>query len=144
MVPVEQYIEFAQNHMLLVGALLVTLAMLAHNLLGSRLRGFSNVSPAEATQLINREDAVVLDVREDNEYHSGHIINSVHIPAGRVKSRLGELEKFRDKPVIVGCRSGSRSAQVCSVLRKGGFETVYNLGGGIMAWQNANLPVSKK
>ncbi|UCE89876.1 MAG: rhodanese-like domain-containing protein [Pseudomonadota bacterium] len=144
MVPIEQYIEFAQNHMLLVGALVVTLAMLTHNLLGSRLRGFKSVSPAEATQLINREDAVVLDVREDNEYHTGHILNSVHIPLGRVKSRLGELEQYRNKPVIVGCRSGSRSGHVCSVLKKSGFESVYNLGGGIMAWQNANLPVSKK
>ncbi len=139
-----QYVTFVLNHWELFAALVVILALLAGGQYTDRLRGFRAVSPAEATQLINREDALVLDVRDDGEYQGGHIINSVHIPLTGLSDRLGELEKHKDKPIIVGCRSGQRSARACSTLRKQGFERVYNLAGGVMAWQNANLPLSKK
>ena len=89
-------------------------------------------------------NAVVLDVREDNEYLKGHIINSVHIPLSYLSNRIGELDKHKDKPIIVSCRSGQRSGQACAMLKKQGFENVYNLSGGMMAWQNDNLPVTKK
>ena len=97
-----------------------------------------------ATQLINRENAVILDVREDNEYRDGHIVNSVHIPLSYLKDRLKELEKYKGKPIIVGCRSGQRSSQACGVLKKQGYDAVYNLSGGIMAWKSDNLPLTKK
>lgn len=73
----------------------------------------------------------------------GHIINSVHIPLGTLNNRLNELEKYKSRPIIVGCRSGQRSAAACTTLKKQGFETVYNLSGGVMGWQNANLPLTK-
>ncbi len=139
-----QYITFVTNHWELFLALVVILGLLAGNTFSSRLRGYRTVTPQEATQLINREDAVVVDVREDSEYHGGHIINALHIPLGHVQQRVGELEKHKDKPIIVGCRSGQRSARACGVLKKAGFDNVYNLGGGVLAWQNAGLPLSKK
>ena len=139
-----QYVTFVLNHWELFVALVIILALLAGNRFTDRLRGFRAVSPSEATQLINREDALVLDVREDGEYQGGHIINALHIPVASLNERLGELEKHKDKPIIVGCRSGQRSARACATLRKQGFEQVYNLSGGVMAWQNANLPLSKK
>lgn len=140
----DRYIEFFSNHLILGSAWLAVAGILIYSFFGSRLRGFSSVNPARATQLINREDAVVLDVREDNEYRDGHIVNSLHIPVNYLKDRLKDLEKYRDKPIIVGCRSGQRSSQACATLKKQGFNAVYNLSGGIMAWKNDNLPLTKK
>jgi rhodanese-related sulfurtransferase len=102
------------------------------------------VSPMEATMLINREDAIVVDVREPQEYAGGHLPNARHIPVGDIDKRLRELEKFKNKPVIVVCRSGARSGSACGALRKGGFERVYNLTGGMGAWEQAGMPVTKK
>ncbi len=138
-----QYIEFASNHLYLFLALAALLVMLVMSFLGDRLRGFESRTPIEAVQLINREDALVLDVREDNEYKSGHVVNSLHIPLGSLAARMKELEKYKARPIVVGCRSGNRSGQACSTLKKQGFDKVYNLRGGIMAWQSDNLPVSK-
>ena len=140
----EQYMEFAANHYILTTSWLVIFGMFIYSFLGARLRGYSVANSAMATQLINREDAVVLDVREENEYLNGHIVNSIHIPINYLANRIEELDKYKDRPVIVSCRSGQRSGQACAMLKKRGFENVYNLGGGMMAWQNDNLPVTKK
>ncbi|HHH47663.1 MAG TPA: rhodanese-like domain-containing protein [Gammaproteobacteria bacterium] len=118
--------------------------MLFLNLFGSRLKGYQPVDPAEAVNLINHDNALVLDVREANEYQSGHILNARHIPQSALAKRLDELEKERNRPIILVCRSGSRSGHVAGMLKKHGFEKVYNLSGGIMAWQNANLPLTRK
>ena len=139
----EQLIEFTTNHIILTSAFFALLVLLMMDLFSASLRGYQSATPSDATQLINREDALVLDIREDNEYHSGHIVNSVHIPLGHLDKRITELEKHKAKPIIVGCRSGSRSARACSMLKKQGFEHIYNLKGGIMAWQHANLPITK-
>lgn len=138
-----QYIEFATNHWMLLAALLVIIYLLLMSVLGQRLRGYQSASPSEATMLINREDAVILDVRENNEYKDGHIVNSVHIPLSYLKDRLAELEKHKGKPVVVACKSGHRSGQACSLLKKNGFENIYNLSGGVLAWEGANLPLQK-
>ncbi|MCK6392261.1 rhodanese-like domain-containing protein [Zoogloea sp.] len=108
------------------------------------LKGGRGISPAQATMLINREDAIVVDVRESAEYGSGHLLNARHIPLGELEKRLGELDKFKDKPVILNCQSGSRSASACGVLRKAGFNHVHNLEGGIAAWEQAGMPISRK
>lgn len=139
-----QYIEFATNHWMLFTALLVILFMILMSVFGQRLRGYQSASPGEATMLINREDAIILDVRETNEFQTGHIVNSIHIPQGFLKDRLGELEKHKGKPIVVACRSGHRSGQACSLLKKSGFENIYNLSGGVMAWESASLPLQKK
>lgn len=140
----EQYLEFAGNHPILVAAFLALASLLLWSYIGPRFRNFKAVTPFEATQLINREDAVFLDVREQNEYTGGHVVNSMHIPMSLIDKRLNELDKHKNKPIIVGCRSGSRSGHVCAKLKKQGFETVYNLGGGLLAWESANLPLSKR
>lgn len=139
-----QYLEFATNHWDLFLALGVILAMLVSNTLGSRLRGYQEVEPTDAVRIFNHEEGVMLDVREDKEYVEGHILDSLHIPLGTLAGRLGELANLREKPIIVSCRSGHRSATACARLRKEGFEKVYNLKGGVLAWQNAGLPLQKK
>lgn len=138
------YLNFISNNLLLFIALLVISTMLFFNLFGAKIKGYTNTSPTDAIQMINHQDALILDVREDSEFSNGHILNSLHIPQGSLKSRLNELEKYKDKPIIVSCRSGHRSGQACSMLKKQGFDTVFNLSGGVMAWQSANLPLVKK
>ena len=139
-----QYLEFVTNHWDLFLALAIILLMLMGGALGSRLRGYTQVEPVDAVRIFNHEDAVMLDVREDKEYAEGHILDSLHIPLGKLGDRLDELANMREKAIIVSCRSGHRSATACARLRKEGFETVYNLKGGVLAWQNAGLPLQKK
>jgi len=134
-------VAFVQNNFALILLALISGGMLVWPLL-SRRSG-ENVGTTEAVQLINRKDALVLDVREAIEYDAGHIANAKHIPAGKIKDRLGELEKHKSKPIVVVCRSGHRSARACGALRKNGFTEVRNLAGGINAWQQASLPVVK-
>jgi rhodanese-related sulfurtransferase len=138
-----QILEFVTNHWDLFLALAIILFMLFSGGLTGRLRGFRQLDAQEAVLLLNHNDAVMLDVREDGEYKDGHIIDAVHIPLGKLEQRIGELEKFREKSIIVSCRSGHRSSTACARLRKNGFETVYNLKGGVMAWQSAGLPLQK-
>jgi len=139
-----QFAEFFLNHWSLFLVLLALSAMLAWNMLGTIVQGIANIAPATATQLLNHEDALVLDVREDAELAQGRILDALHVPLGRLEAEIGKLDKYRDRHVIVCCRVGNRSRQACSLLRRNGFEKVYNLQGGVQAWQNADLPLLKK
>ncbi len=111
----------------------------------SRLLGGSvpQVGPTEAVQLINRRDAVVLDVRDKADFAAGHIPNARNIPLPELDARLHEIEKFKTRPVVINCQSGARSAGVCGTLKKNGFGEVFSLRGGIGGWVEASLPVEK-
>ena len=137
-------IEFTGNHPVLVLAFLGTLGALVFTEISRRFSGLRSVGPAEATQLSNRENAVFLDIRDDGEYKGGHIPEAIHIPLKQLPERAAELDKFKSVPLIAYCRSGTRTGGVGGILKKHGFENVYNLSGGITAWQSANLPVSTK
>lgn len=139
----EQLLEFAGNHALLVGAFLAVLTALLWNL-ATDPGGKNAVDPLGATAMINHEEAVVLDVRSMAEFKDGHIVNALNIPLNGLGNNLKQLDKYRGKPIVAVCRSGSRSGAACSLLRKHGFENVKNLRGGMMAWQSANLPVKRK
>jgi rhodanese-related sulfurtransferase len=102
------------------------------------------VSPIEATLLINREDAVVIDVRDQGEYAQGHVPNARHIPLADLARRSNELEKLKTRPLILCCASGARSANAIATLRKSGFEKLFNLRGGLYEWEKAGQPVSRK
>lgn len=138
----EQLIEFTGNHLALFAALAVVVVLLAQNLLATS--GKNSVQPLRATELINREEAIVVDIRPMNDFTKGHIINAFNIPANGLKNQLQQLEKHKNNPVIVACRSGAQSNAACKQLRNSGFERVYNLQGGMLAWENASLPVSHK
>ena len=112
--------------------------------LRQRLSGVSEVGPVEATRMLNHDNAVMIDMREDKEYREGHIVNAIHLPASKQDNYTGKLEKYRQQPLIVYCRSGQRSTAVCGKLRKQGFEAVYNLKGGVLAWQKAELPLERE
>jgi rhodanese-related sulfurtransferase len=107
------------------------------------IRPGQEVGPIEAVQLINRRDAVVLDVRDAAEYKSGHITNARNVPEAELDTRSKELDKVKAKPIIVSCGRGNRSAAIAAKLRKLGFAEVVSLRGGLAAWQQANMPLEK-
>ena len=139
----EQLLEFAGNHPVLVGAFAAVLAALIWNFVADS-GGKNAVDPLGATALINHEEALILDVRSMAEFKDGHIVNAVNIPLNGLGNNLKQLEKHRDKPIIAVCRSGSRSGAACRLLSKQGFAQTKNLRGGMMAWESANLPVKRK
>ncbi|MDT3668754.1 MAG: rhodanese-like domain-containing protein [Aromatoleum sp.] len=102
------------------------------------------VSPVEATLLINREDATVIDIRDQAEYASGHIPNARHIPVSEFERRKSELDKLKARPLIVCCTTGARSGPAIAALRKAGFEKLFNLRGGLQEWEKAGQPISRK
>ena len=118
-------------------------AMLLWPLLQRNLAGIKQVTPNEAVLLINRSDAIVLDVRDDAEFAGGHLPEARHIPLNQLAGRLAELEKFKAKPILVHCQAGARATSACGILRQHAFAQVYNLQGGINAWVEAKLPVVK-
>ncbi|HAJ91907.1 MAG TPA: hypothetical protein DCO71_04710 [Gammaproteobacteria bacterium] len=140
---INQLMEFTGNHMLLMLALITIIAMLIGGEIQERISGITAVAPGEATRMINHDNALMIDMRDDKDYREGHIVNAIHAPASSGND-TGKLEKYRDKPVIVYCQRGQRSAAYCSKLKKQGFESVYNLKGGLLAWQKETLPLSKK
>ena len=101
------------------------------------------VSTLEATQLMNREDALVIDVRDADAYAKGHILGAKSVPLADLARRSGDLEKHKAKAVIVSCQNGDRSAAAAATLRQNGFSRVHPLNGGFAAWQHAGLPVEK-
>lgn len=136
-----QLIEFLGNHWILFMALGVVLGLLTYNLLfGDK----GSVDPIGATALINQKDAAVVDVRPAADFAKGHIINAVNIPINGFKNQTAVLGKYKERPIIVTCRSGAQSQGACHLLRKAGFPEVYNLKGGVLAWESASLPLTRK
>jgi len=137
----QQLIDFAMNHWMILTAFVLIAAYLIFTLVqGDK----GSVDPMAATEMINHQQAVVVDVRPSADFHKGHIINAINIPSNGFTNQIGTLSKHKDKPIIVSCRSGAQSTSACHQLRNAGFEQVYNLKGGLLAWQSANLPVSRK
>ena len=135
--------EFISNNLMLVTMVITSGGMLVWSVIGNRLRGIQEVDSLAALQLINHKNAFILDVREQNEYDSGHILNAKLIPLGKLKSRLGELEKFRERSIVVVCRGGNRSNAAVALLNKEGFAQAISLAGGVVAWEKAKLPLEK-
>lgn len=143
----DAFIVFLQKNpfnMMLFGGAVATGAMLLWPLLMRPFRAGREVSVQQAVQLINRKDALVVDVRDTGEFEAGHVAGARHVPEKQLTERLRELEKFRERPIIVTCRSGTRSGVAVQVLRRHGFKEAVNLGGGISAWDQAGMPLEKR
>ena len=135
--------KFIQENSLLIAVAFVSGAMLLWPYV-RRAGGGPKVNASEATQLINREDALVVDVRDPGEYGAGHILGAKNVPLSRIDAGGSEIApKRKEKPVIVYCDTGNRSAKAAAALRSQGFARVVSLAGGIGAWQQAGLPVEK-
>ena len=133
-------VDFVRNNLLLFVVAFVSGAMLLWPLF-RRTTGGPWVTTAEATHLINREDALVVDVRDPGEYGAGHILGAKNVPLSRLDE--GDLAKRKERPVIVYCDGSERCSKAVSALKKQGFTRVVNLSGGLKAWQQAGLPVEK-
>ncbi|MDH2432865.1 rhodanese-like domain-containing protein [Pokkaliibacter sp. MBI-7] len=134
----ERYIEFVMKHWELAVAFAAVLGLL---LWTEKRKGGPSLSTQQATMLINKEDAVVVDVRPRKEFESGHIVNSINIPAADFDKRADELNKHKDKPIIVVCAMGQSAGASAKTLQTRGFARVMKLSGGIAEWKGANLPV---
>lgn len=133
--------DFINQNILLISLVVVSGLAVLWPLL---MRPAGNVvNPGEATTLINREDARIVDVRESGEFADGHLPDALNIPVAKLTERIGELEKFKDKPLIFCCASGMRSNKACAELKKQGFTKLYNLSGGVDAWVGAGYPIRK-
>ena len=97
------------------------------------------ISPKEAAVMHTENKTVIVDVREDDEWNEHHIYGAVHIPLGQLNKRLSELESYKNSPIITQCQSGKRSAQAQIALKSAGFSKVYNMEGGILAWDKEGL-----
>ena len=136
--------EFIMNNLALVALFVASGVMLfwpeIQKLSGG---GGAEIGTLEATRLMNQGTTLVLDVREGDEYAAGHLPRARHIPLRELSKRVDEIGKFKTKPVIVTCKSGTRAGAACRFLKQAGFANVYQLKGGLGAWQQASLPIEK-
>lgn len=135
-----QFFEFVSSHPFLIGAFVLLLALFIRN---ETRRGGQSVSPQQLVDMVNRQNAVVVDVRERKEYEAGHIVDSINIPYSALESRADELKKHQDRPIVITCKMGQTAGAAGTLLRKRGFENVSRLTGGIAEWRNQSLPVVK-
>lgn len=141
----EQLSEFILNNLLLFGALFAVMVMLIKSELDHQANKGSQLSPSSAIRLMNNHsDALVLDVRTAADYKNGHIKGAKNIPLSDLAGSIESLEKEKDKPVLIYCNSGNSVMRAIRMLKKAGFEKVNNLEGGIAAWKEANMPLTKK
>ena len=134
----ERLFEFIANHPFLVGAFVIILALFVRN---EVRRGGKQVTAQELVNLMNREQALILDVRDANDFSEGHIMNSMNIPFQALARRMDELEKFKETPLIVACKMGQQSSAAGTMLRKAGFQNVARLRGGLTEWRSNNMPI---
>jgi len=136
--------EFVMNNLAFVALWVASLVLFLwpeiSRLIGA---GAGEIGTLEATRLMNQPGTLILDVRDEKEFAEGHLPRARHVPLKELASRVGELAKFKSKPVIVTCRSGARAGAAARVLKAQGFTGVYQLKGGVAEWQKASLPVEK-
>jgi len=140
----QEYIDFARNHPYLVVGFIGLLGFIIKTEISRISRTYKQVGVNEAVMLLNKDNTVVLDVREDKEIQGGLIKGAQHIALGNLSEKISNIGKNKQDPILVYCRSGNRSGHACHQLTKAGFEDVSNLAGGILAWEEANLPVAKR
>lgn len=141
----QEYIDFARDNFIIVAGFFAVLGFIFKTEISLLTRKYKPIGVNAAVMLLNKDDALAIDVREDKEITSDGMINGArHITLGQLPTRIAELEKNKKQPILVYCRSGSRSGHACQMLTKAGFENVSNLSGGILAWESANLPLSKR
>ena len=134
------FLEFVLQQWPLVGALAVTVLLLIFH--ESRRAG-ATVTPQQLTNLVNQQQAAIIDLRDPAEFRKGHIVDAINIPYAKLGERSDELEKLRDHPLILVCKLGQYSSAAGKQLQQKGFKQVYRLSGGISEWQVAQLPLIK-
>ena len=136
----EQAFEFINNNWMLVSVWGVFLAAF---LWDNNQRSGASISTAQATQMINKQDAVVVDIRDKKDFDAGHLANAKNIPYSTLAERLSELESSKERPIVLVCKSGQSVGMAGKTLKQKGFQ-VFRLSGGMLEWSNQNLPVVTK
>jgi len=141
----QEYIDFISNNPMLSAAWGIIALLLIQSVVKSKLSRVNNVNSQEATLLINKQNAIVVDTRSEEEFKSGHIVNAKNLTVSQIQEgKLSSIEKYKQTPIIVVCATGARSIGAGDKLVKAGFEQVHNLSSGMSAWATANLPTTKK
>ena len=135
------FLEFLTQEWILTLALMMVLIMLV---LHEARKSGPSVSPQKAINLINSQQGVFVDLRDSAEFKMGHIVDALHIPSAKLATRMAELEKYKDKPIVLVCKMGQQSATAGKQLNAAGFGQVYKMTGGMMEWTNLQLPVVRK
>ena len=135
--------EFIIDNAALVALFLASGAMLFWPEIQRLATGGAQLGTLDATRLMNQGATLVLDIREGDDYASGHLPRARHIPLSQLSKRVDEIGKFREKPVLVTCRNGAKAGAASRLLKQAGFKNVFELRGGVSAWQQASLPVEK-
>ncbi len=135
--------EFIKQNAIYIGLALGSGLALLWPYLNRGASGVANITSTEAVMLMNRTKPLILDVRDAAEYAAGHIQGAKHIPVGELVGRLKEIEKFKNKPVLVHCQKGMRAKSACNVLREQQFTQLHNLQGGLNSWIEAKMPLVK-
>jgi len=143
---IDQYIEFASNHWMLVTAFFAVTFFLIQDIIESRTRKYQTISPMLTVAKLNSGNPIIIDVREANEFKKDHISAAIHISLSSIEKQLKKIEIYKKDDVIVVCHTGTRSASACATLTKLGFENVFLMTGGMQSWEENKLPVvaSKK
>lgn len=136
-------VEFLSQNWHLILTLVIILALLVLEPFLLKAAGINQVSPLSVTQLVNRQSAIILDVRSLKEYTAAHIPDAVNIPLSEFAKQADKLDAYKGKPVIVSCRSGARAKSAAKKLGKQGFKEIYILSGGNLAWEKENLPMTR-
>lgn len=136
----ERLLEFTGNHTLLVSALMISFFVLVFSELRRKATAVSAVDPSTAVRLIN-DDAAIIDLRSSEAFGRGHIVNARNIPMDELETRMEKLGRLKDKPVVTVCDAGMTSGRALATLKAAGFDSVYNLKGGMNAWTQAGMPV---
>lgn len=135
--------EFFRQNVLLIGLAIGSGVALILPMLSRSAAGITRLSVTEAVMLMNRKSGLVLDVREADEFKEAHLQGARHIPLPVLEARMSELQKFKDKPVMLVCARGNRANSAAKLLKAQGFSALHVLNGGMHAWQDAKMPVNK-
>lgn len=135
--------QFVLNHWYLFLALILVLVLLIAPTAMQLMYRIQTVTPAQCVLLINRQSAIVVDISEPNEYKLGHLPNSVHVPASTLGAGVAQLDKYKERPVVVVARNNQRALKAATTLRRRGFNSVTLIAGGLAAWEKENLPLEK-
>ena len=136
-----EFIQFLQGELLLTGTLFALIILLIVNIYSEKNRKYQVVDTNGAVSLMDDDDLIILDVREEKERKAGFLSNDINIPMGQLKTKMDTLDK--SKNILVYCKSGSRSDRIADILSKNDFQKVSSLKGGFNAWLKADLPIEK-
>ena len=136
-----EFIQFLQGELLLTGTLFALIILLIVNIYSEKNRKYQVVDTNGAVSLMDDDDLIILDVREEKERKIGFLSNDINIPMGQVKTKMDTLDK--SKNILVYCKSGTRSDRIADILSKNDFQKVSSLKGGFNAWLKADLPIQR-